>query len=160
MRGRAELLSLSLLSHLKRSWTPAIQARGIARRKPHAGVLSGGVELGSRRLGNESETLVRLLACAYRVISKRLGDSRFSGKGAVARRRARRLLVGDGSSGHAWSRLLARSGIQYASANAETHEMLAETHWHEQARQQVLRRISHTPGPIQAVAHGVFEEAP
>jgi hypothetical protein len=50
--------------------------------------LSGGVELGSRRLGNESETLVRLLACAYRVISKRLGDSRFNGKLAVSRQSA------------------------------------------------------------------------
>jgi hypothetical protein len=34
----------------------------------------------SRPLGDESETLVRLLAGAYRVISKHLGDSRFSGK--------------------------------------------------------------------------------
>ena len=42
------------------------------------------MELGSRRLGNESETLVRLLACAYRVISKHLGDSRFSGNPAVS----------------------------------------------------------------------------
>jgi hypothetical protein len=69
-------LPFRLLSHLKRCWTPAIQVAW----KPHAGVLSGGVELGSRRLGDESETLVRLLACACRVISTRLGDYRFSGR--------------------------------------------------------------------------------
>ena len=41
---------------------------------------------GARPLGDESEPVVRLLACAYRVISKRLGDSRSSGIGVVVSR--------------------------------------------------------------------------
>jgi hypothetical protein len=36
---------------------------------------------GSRGLGDESGTLVRLLTFTFRVISKRLGDSRFAAKG-------------------------------------------------------------------------------
>ena len=56
-------------------------ARNIGSRAP--GLLSSGVSAGSRPLGDESEPVVRLLACAYQVISKRLGDSRSSGKPAV-----------------------------------------------------------------------------
>jgi hypothetical protein len=48
-------------------------------------LLDAGVSRGSRApLRDESETFVRLLAGAYRAISKHLGDSRFSGKGAVS----------------------------------------------------------------------------
>ena len=57
-------------------------ARNIGSRAP--GLLSSGVSAGSRPLGDESEPVVRLLACAYRVISKRLGDSRSSGNAAVS----------------------------------------------------------------------------
>ena len=57
-------------------------ARNIGSRAP--GLLSSGVSAGSRPLGDESEPVVRLLACAYQVISKRLGDSRSSGKGVVS----------------------------------------------------------------------------
>ena len=46
----------------------------------------------SRPLRNESETFVRLLAGAYRVISKHLGESRFSGVAAGLRAERRRLL--------------------------------------------------------------------
>ena len=46
----------------------------------------------SRPLGDESETFVRLLAGAYRVISKHLGDSRFSGIAAVSPAESRRPL--------------------------------------------------------------------
>jgi hypothetical protein len=56
-------------------------ARNIGSRAP--GLLSSGVSAGSRPLGDESEPVVRLLACAYQVISKRLGDSRSSGKPGV-----------------------------------------------------------------------------
>ena len=54
-------------------------ARNIGSRAP------GRVDpaLGSRPLGDESETIVRLLAGAYRVISKQLGESRFSGNAAA-----------------------------------------------------------------------------
>ncbi len=45
--------------------------------------LDAGVTGEARPLGDESETLVRLLAGAYRVISKHLRDSRFSGVAAV-----------------------------------------------------------------------------
>jgi hypothetical protein len=42
--------------------------------------LSSGVSAGIARLGDESESIVRLLACPTRAISKRLGDSRPSGR--------------------------------------------------------------------------------
>jgi hypothetical protein len=53
--------------------------------------LDAGVTRGRRALGDESETLVRLLAGAQRVISKDLGDSRFS-NAAVSREDPRRPL--------------------------------------------------------------------
>ena len=60
--------------------------------------LDAGVTRGRRALGDESETLVRLLAGAQRVISKNLGDSRFS-NAAVSREDPRRpLFTGCGSS--------------------------------------------------------------
>ncbi len=39
-----------------------------------------------------SETVVRLLVCTFRVISTRLGDSRFGGKAVVSPAESRRLL--------------------------------------------------------------------
>jgi hypothetical protein len=45
--------------------------------------------------GAESESVVRLLACVYRVMSKRLGDSRSSGEQWSRRLRVRLLLLGD-----------------------------------------------------------------
>ena len=45
--------------------------------------------------GAESESVVRLLACVYRVMSKRLGDSRSRGEQWSRRLRVRLPLLGD-----------------------------------------------------------------
>jgi len=52
---------------------------------PHAGRLPDQWrERWDRALGDESESVVRLLACPYRAISKRLGDGRPSGEGVAS----------------------------------------------------------------------------
>ena len=83
-----------------------------------------------------------------------------SGTAAVTRRRARRLLVGDGGGGVA----LGADCLQGPGSNTrqltQRRRCLLRLIGMSKRVEQVLRRISHTPGPIQAVAHGVFEEAP
>ena len=56
----------------------------IAGGQPAAHLDAGVTGRRRARLAGEIETLVRLLAGAYRVISKHLGDSRFSPEGGVS----------------------------------------------------------------------------